>query len=326
MTQIIDKVLELLVPPGKEKQRLDLFLTNQLPGITRARIKTLIDNDKVTVDGKTTKAGYLIRPGELIVVLFPAYEPTNVEPEDIPLNIIYEDDDLLVVNKPAGMVVHPAFANLRGTLVNALLSHCQKLSSVGGEKRPGLVHRLDKDTSGLLVVAKNDVSHLALSKQLSERKMEREYRAIVWGRLSKSSGRIAAALMRNPKDRLRMMIHPEGKQAVTHYQVLQELPLTSYLKLNLETGRTHQIRVHMASIGHPIFSDAVYGGRAKQLAGLNQNNTQFALKLLKDFPRQMLHAATIAFVHPATKELIRFSTPLPQDMEELLGILQKSSV
>jgi 23S rRNA pseudouridine1911/1915/1917 synthase len=323
---VIDKTIELLVPPAKEKQRLDLFLTNQLAGITRARIKNLIDDGKVTVDGETTKAGYMVRPGERIIILFPIFEPTSIEPEDIPLDIVYEDEHLLLVNKPAGMVVHPAFANLRGTLVNALLSHCMRLSSVGGEKRPGLVHRLDKDTSGLLVVAKNDAAHLALSKQLSEHKMEREYRAIVWGHMRVKKNRIEGALLRNPKDRLRMMIHPDGKQAATHYEVINEFPLTSYVKLNLETGRTHQIRVHMASIGHPVFSDAAYGGRAKQLAGLNHSNTQFALKLLKDFPRQMLHARTLAFVHPATNELVRFTVPLPEDMQQLLTILENSSV
>lgn len=323
---IIDKTIELVVPEAKEKQRLDLFLTNQLAGITRARIKTLIDNGKVTVDGEITKAGYLVRPGERIIVCFPIYEPVNIEPEEIPLDILYEDEHLLLVNKPAGMVVHPAFANLRGTLVNALLAHCRNLSAVGGESRPGLVHRLDKDTSGLLVVAKNDAAHLALSKQLSERKMEREYRAIAWGHLQQKSGRIEAALLRNPKDRLRMMIHPDGKAAITHYQVLNEFPLTSYVQLNLETGRTHQIRVHLASIGHPVFSDATYGGRTKQLAGLNQANTQFAMNLLKQFPRQMLHARTLAFIHPATKELMRFSAPLPADMLELLALLEKAGM
>jgi len=280
----------------------------------------------VTVDGHNTKAGYLVRPGERILILFPAFAPTRIEPEDLPLDIIYEDEHLLVVNKAAGMVVHPAFANLSGTLVNALLAHCQSLSDIGGETRPGLVHRLDKDTSGLLVVAKNDVAHLALSKQLSERKMEREYRAIVWGHLRQKSGRIEAALMRNPKDRLRIMIHPDGKPAVTHYQVLQEFPLTSYLRLNLETGRTHQIRVHMASLGHPVFSDATYGGRAKQLAGLNQAHTRLALDLLKQFPRQMLHARTLAFVHPATRELVRFDAPLPKDMQELLAALEQATL
>jgi 23S rRNA pseudouridine1911/1915/1917 synthase len=326
MLNTIEKTLEMIVPDGKEKERLDVYLTNHLPTITRARIKRLIDDGKITVDGVTTKAGYIVRPGERIIILFPAYEPINVEPEDIPLDIVFEDEHLIVINKPAGMVVHPAFANLHGTLVNALLAHCRRLSSVGGEKRPGLVHRLDKDTSGILVVAKDDVTHLALSRQLSEHKMEREYHAIIWGHPKQKSGRIEAPLLRNPKDRLRMMIHPDGKNAITHYKLLESFPLTSYAQLNLETGRTHQIRVHMASIGHPVFSDATYGGRSKQLAGLNHSQTQFAIQLLKQFPRQMLHARTLAFVHPATKELTRFQVPLPDDMVQLLEILRSRQI
>lgn len=321
-----DKIIEMTVPQGKEKERLDKFLANQLSSVTRAKLKNLIDGKKVTVDNQVTKAGHLVRPGEFIRIIFPAFEPTTVEPEEIPLDIIYEDEHLLIINKSAGMVVHPAFANFRGTLVNALLAHCRKLSSIGGEVRPGLVHRLDKDTSGLLVIAKDDPTHVALARQLSERKMEREYRAIVWGHLRKKTGRIEAAVMRNPKDRLRMMIHPDGKPAITHYQLLEELHLTSYLKLNLETGRTHQIRVHLSSLGHPVFSDATYGGRAKQLAGLNQEKTQLAMQLLKEFPRQMLHARTLSFIHPATSELVRFESPLPDDMMHLLERLHQIDV
>jgi len=321
-----EKILEIIVPHIKGKERLDKFLAAQLPSVTRAKLKLLIDDARVTVDGEQVKAGYIIHPGEHIRVLFPAFQQTAVEAEDIPLDIVYEDDHLLVINKPAGMVVHPAFANFRGTLVNALLAHCRSLSGVGGESRPGLVHRLDKDTSGLLVVAKDDITHVALARQLAERKMEREYRAIVWGHLRRKSGRIEGALMRHPKDRLRMTIHPDGKPAITHYTVLEELPLTSYLKLNLETGRTHQIRVHMNSIGHPVFSDAIYGGRAKQLAGLNHENTQLGLQLLKRYPRQMLHARTLAFVHPATRELVRFESALPDDMNDMLSFLHQLSL
>ncbi len=322
---MMEETIEIIVPDDQRKRRLDVFLANQLPSVTRAKIKNLIDGEKVTVNDKVTKAGYLIRPNDVIRIVFPAFEPTTVEPEEIPLDIIYEDEHLLVVNKPAGLVVHPAFGNFRGTLVNALLAHCRKLSSVGGETRPGLVHRLDKDTSGLLVVAKDDPTHVGLARQLSARKMEREYRAIIWGHPKEKSGRIEGALMRNPKDRLRMMIHPQGKPAVTHYQILETLPLTSYVKLNLETGRTHQIRVHMSSIGHPVFSDAVYGGRAKQLAGLNHDETQLAIRLLKTFPRQMLHAATLAFLHPATGQLMRFETPLPDDRRVMLEELRRLS-
>jgi len=326
LSEIEEKILEIVVPEDKKKERLDKFLASKLPSITRSKIKKLIDADKVTIDGVPVKANHLVRPGEVVHVAFPTRVETDVIPEEIPLDIIYEDEFLLVVNKPAGMVVHPAYGNLTGTLVNALLAHCNSLSSVGGGQRPGLVHRLDKDTSGLLVVAKDDVTHVALAKQLSERKIEREYRAIVWGHLREKSNRIEASLMRHPKDRLKMIVHDEGKHAVTHYEVLEELPLTTYIKLNLETGRTHQIRVHMASIGHPVFSDATYGGRGKQLAGLNHNKRNFANRLLKEFRRQMLHARTLSFLHPATKEIMRFEAPLPEDMKNLLETLRHGDV
>ncbi|NOY58087.1 MAG: RluA family pseudouridine synthase [Calditrichaeota bacterium] len=321
-----EKSLEITVPEGKEKERLDKFLANQLPSVTRAKLKRLVDEERVTIDGQPTKAGHTIRPGEVVRIAFPARHETEILSEEIPLDIIYEDEYLLVVDKPPGMVVHPAFGNMSGTLVNALLAHCQQLSGVGGDKRPGLVHRLDKDTSGLLVVAKDDVTHVGLAKQLSAHKIEREYRAVVWGHLKQKSGRIEAALARSPKDRTRMMIHPDGKHAITNYEVLEEHPITSYLKLNLETGRTHQIRVHLASLGHPVFSDATYGGRGKQLAGLNKTRSQFVTRLLQEFKRQMLHARTLVFIHPITQELVRFDSPVPQDMVRLLEILRNTLV
>jgi len=320
-----EQTLAFVVAPAQGKERLDLYLAARLPAVTRAKLKRLIDEGAVFVDGQPTKAGHLVRPGETIVVTFPAAAPTDVEPEEIPLEIVFEDEHLLVVNKAAGMVVHPAYANLSGTLVNALLAHCRSLSSIGGDARPGLVHRLDKDTSGLLVVAKSDLAHVGLARQLSEHKMEREYRAIVWGHLRQKQGCVRAALMRNPKDRLRMMIHPEGKMAVTHYQVLEELPLTSCMQLNLETGRTHQIRVHMSSLGHPVFADATYGGRTKQLAGLNHDKTQLGLHLLKTYTRQMLHARTLAFIHPITGEMKRFESAIPADMQALLDELRSQT-
>ena len=320
-----EQTLAFVVAPAQGKERLDLYLAARLPAVTRAKLKRLIDEGAVFVDSQPTKAGHLVRPGETIVVTFPAAAPTDVEPEEIPLEIVFEDEHLLVVNKAAGMVVHPAYANLSGTLVNALLAHCRSLSSIGGDARPGLVHRLDKDTSGLLVVAKSDLAHVGLARQLSEHKMEREYRAIVWGHLRQKQGCVRAALMRNPKDRLRMMIHPEGKMAVTHYQVLEELPLTSCMQLNLETGRTHQIRVHMSSLGHPVFADATYGGRTKQLAGLNHDKTQLGLHLLKTYTRQMLHARTLAFIHPITGEMKRFESAIPADMQALLDELRSQT-
>ncbi len=321
-----DQIIDMLVPENQGKERLDKFLCDHLPSVTRAKIKKLIDVAGVTVNDVPVKAGYSIRPGDKIRIRFPRPPKTELEPEDIPLDIIYEDDHLLVVNKPPGMVVHPAYGNRTGTLVNALLAHCGQLSDVGGDTRPGLVHRLDKDTSGLLVVAKNDVTHVELARQLSSRKMDREYRAIIWRHPKEKSGTIEAALGRNPKDRTLMRIDPEGKHAITHYEVLERHSLTSYIKLNLETGRTHQIRVHMTSLGHPIFSDAAYGGRGKQLAGMNNERTKFINSLFKNFKRQMLHAKSLAFVHPATHELMKFDSPIPQDMQDLLELLRNTHV
>ena len=321
-----EKTYEITVPLDKKKERLDKFLANNLPSVTRARLKRLIDEERVTVDGVRQKAGYIIRPGEKLLVTFPPYREAGLEPENIPLDIIYEDNRVIVVNKPPGLVVHPAISNWSGTLVNALLYHCNSLSDVGGDTRPGLVHRLDKDTSGLLVIAKDDVSHVKLAKQLSTHKMEREYRAIVWGRFKCSKGTVDAALARSPKDYQKIIIHPDGKHAVTHYEVLEEFPLMSYVKLNLETGRTHQIRVHMAHLGHPVFSDAAYGGRGKLLAGLNHTRSQFVTQLLHQVKRQMLHAKTLAFIHPETNELQRHDSPIPDDMAQLLEILRSTDV
>jgi len=321
-----EDLLEMIVPENQGKMRLDLFLCVHLPSVTRAKIKNLIDEDKVRVNTKPTKAGHLVRPGEVVSILFPQVRPTTLEPEDIPLNIVFEDEYLLIVNKQPGMVVHPAYGNMKGTLVNALLAHCNTLSDVSGSTRPGLVHRLDKDTSGLLAIAKDDVTHVGLSRQLSAHKIDREYRAIVWWHLKEKQGRIEASLARSPKDRTRMMIDPDGKPAVTHYQVLEEMALTSYLKLNLETGRTHQIRVHMASLGHPVLSDQIYGGRGKQLAGMNSERTKLITRILKEFPRQMLHAKSLAFIHPITKQLLHFDSEIPQDMQQCLEILRSSNV
>ncbi len=320
------KILKFEIAEHQHKMRLDLFLADHLPSVTRAKIKRLVDENYVTIDEKPCKAGHIIKPGEVVTVYFPTVKIDHIEPEDIPLDIIYEDDDLMVVNKPPGLVVHPAYGNMSGTLVNALLAHCQKLSSVAGDKRPGLVHRLDKDTSGLLVVAKDDVTHVELSRQLSQRKIEREYRAIVWGRLKTDSGTVSAPVARSPKDRTKMQINADGKHAVTHYKLLKKFHMMSLVKLNLETGRTHQIRVHMSSIGHPVFGDKTYGGRGHQLAGRNHQDTVLIRELLKKYIRQMLHARTLAFVHPRQKELVRFDSPLPADMQALISDLEKASV
>lgn len=318
--------MQFIVPGGQRKERLDVFLAAHLPSVTRAKLKRLVDEAKILVNGVPTKAGHAVRPGEVINVLFPAPEPSDLQAEDIALDILYEDDALLVVNKPAGMVVHPAYGNMSGTLVNALLAHCRTLSDVGGAKRPGLVHRLDKDTSGLLVVAKDDITHVALAKQLAVHKINREYHAIVWGHLKNKTGRIEAAIGRHTKDRTRMRIDEEGKFAVTHYSVLDEASFASYVKLNLETGRTHQIRVHMMSLGHPVFSDSTYGGRGKQLTGMNPTRTKFVNRLFKKFTRHMLHARILSFQHPLSGEIISFESSIPSDMQKLWHILKSSTV
>ena len=242
------------------------------------------------------------RPAPRTTVTPPPARPLDAQPEDIPLCIVYEDDALLVVDKPRGMVVHPAAGNEQGTLVNALLAHCgSSLSGINGVLRPGIVHRIDKDTSGLLVVAKTDAAHLGLSAQLAAHSMEREYRAVVHGRLRESEGVIDAPLARHPVHRKKMAVVPGGRRAVTHYRVLEQFPRFCYLSCRLETGRTHQIRVHMASIGHPLAGDPLYGpARGLSIGG------------------QCLHAAVLGFTHPVTGEFLRFVSPLPDYFEALL--------
>ncbi|RMF69801.1 MAG: RluA family pseudouridine synthase [Calditrichaeota bacterium] len=313
---------EVIVPARKERERLDKFLTQKFQNLSRARLQKLIDEGLVLVNGEPAKASHLVSPNEKIHLTIPRPQKVDILPEDIPLDILYEDDHLLVVNKPAGMVVHPAFANYTGTLVNALLHHCGNLSSVGGRQRPGIVHRLDKNTSGVMVVAKDDLTHRELSRQFSEKTTEREYWAIAWGRFRKRSGRIETYLARSPKDRTRMTVQSTGKLAITNYVVLETFPLLSLVRLNLETGRTHQIRVHLTYIGHPVFGDREYGGRNRQLGSLSTREREQAAALLQLIERQALHARLLGFRHPITGETMRFETDLPEDMQLLLRRLR----
>ncbi len=319
------KTYQFIIPKTKGPQRLDNFLTEQIPQLTRTRQKRLIEEGNVLVNGKPSKPSHRIRPAEIIVVTIPEPKKLEILPENIPLSILFEDRDLLVVNKKAGMVVHPAFANYSGTLVNALLHHCRELSGIGGVRRPGIVHRLDKDTSGLLVIAKTDTAHVALSEQFASRQIEREYRAVVWGHFRKEHGRVENYLRRSPKNRLRMTVAKTGKYAATNYSVLEDFRLLSFIKLKLETGRTHQIRVHMAYLNHPIFGDAIYGGRSKRLKGLSKDNVAYAVSLLKQFNRPCLHALTLGFVHPRTGESLRFDCPLSDDISALLDTLRNTN-
>lgn len=325
MTKLIkEKNLRFDVPPGKKKERIDLFLASQIENATRSKVQKLIEAQFVKVSGKVVKPSYKLLPGDVIEATIPiSPRPEETEPEDIPLNIVFEDDYLIIVNKPAGMVAHPAFSNYTGTLVNALLHHTQKLSGLNEPVRPGIVHRLDKDTSGLLVVAKDDWTHAQLARQFSKHTIEREYWAIVWGKFKKAQGEIDTFITRSKKDRKKFTTSStEGKHAVTLYLVLEEYEFASLVKINLKTGRTHQIRVHLSSINHPVFGDTTYGGREIVYSSNFPKMTSRVKNLLEIMHRQALHAKTLGFIHPHKKEFVRFDSELPEDMLELIFKLQ----
>ncbi len=285
-------------------KRLDVFLVTYQPELSRSHIQKLIDQGAVLVDGQVRKANYKLRGGETVSLVIPEAEPVSVEPENIPLDVLYEDKDIIVINKPRGMVVHPAAGVHTGTLVNALLYHCHDLSGINGEIRPGIVHRLDKDTSGVLVCAKNDMAHLDLAEQISTKTAHRVYRAIVHGNIKEEAGIIKGDIGRHPIDRKKMAIVREnGKPAVTHFKVLERFGEYTLVECRLETGRTHQIRVHMTSIGHPLVNDPKYGPK---------KSSPFAIK------GQALHSLSLTLYHPVTKEEMTFTAPLPQDMEKIL--------
>ncbi|MEK6566323.1 MAG: RluA family pseudouridine synthase [Bacteroidota bacterium] len=316
--QDLRQTLRIVVPAKQSKTRLDVYLTHQVENATRNKVQKAIESGMVLVDGKRVKPSHPISPNEVIDVTFPRPPRTEALPENIPVEILYEDDQLMVVNKPAGMVTHPAYGNYTGTLVNALLYHSARLSTVNAGLRPGIVHRLDKDTSGLMVVAKIDAAHTFLAKQFSRRTIEREYWALVWGKFKQKKGTIEANLGRSKKDRKKVAVTSEGKHAVTDFEVQKEFDFLSLVKVKLRTGRTHQIRVHLAHIGHPVFGDPTYGGQANTWGGLSGKSAQLAANLLKIIPRQALHAKTIGFIHPATKEHMKFDSELPADMLEVL--------
>ncbi|MCK9425480.1 MAG: RluA family pseudouridine synthase [Ignavibacteriaceae bacterium] len=321
MTNLItEKKFKIEVTSGKQKERIDLFLTNVIENATRTRIQKLIDAQLVLVNGKPTKANYKVVPNDLIEVTIPiSPRPEKAEPEAIPLNIIFEDDFLLIVNKAAGMVAHPAFSNYTGTLVNALLHHSKNLSDVNEAGRPGIVHRIDKNTSGLLVVAKDDVTHAKLAKQFAKHSIEREYWAVAWGIFKEKNGEITHNITRSKSDRKKFTISKdEGKTAVTLYEVIEDFEFTSLLKIHLKTGRTHQIRVHLSGNGHPIFGDETYGGRKLTFGAQLPKLRSRMENLLEIMPRQALHAKKLGFIHPATNEFISFDSELPEDFQNLL--------
>ncbi|MDZ7263751.1 MAG: RluA family pseudouridine synthase [candidate division KSB1 bacterium] len=316
------RVREIIVPEHQTRERLDQFLVHQIERVTRSQINRLIKDGRVTINNVLAKPSHPICPGERIRIIFPPPKIYDLQPENIPLDILYEDESLLVIHKKAGMVVHPAYGNASGTLVNALMHHCRSLSQLSGPNRPGLVHRLDKDTSGLLVVAKNDYVHSQLAQQFSRRTIQREYRALVWGHLLEKTGRIETFISRSSKDRTRMIIASQGKEAITNYMVLKEYPLLSFLRIKLETGRTHQIRVHLSAKGHPVLGDQTYGGRHKQVMQLNKSQQALGLKLLQMMPRQALHAKTLGFIHPETGQELLFDSELPEDMQQVIDFLE----
>jgi len=315
----------LNVDPGQTPLRIDKFMASHLEDTSRHRIQCAIKEGYVRVGEKVAKANLIVRPGDVIRFMMP-YRRRGMEilPEDIPLDIVYEDDDLLVVNKPAGMVVHPGHGNYNGTLINALAFHLGISQGPDAEdERMGiLVHRIDKDTSGLLVVAKNDEAQLNLAKQFYEHSIERLYVAVVWGNIKEDEGTVDGAIGRDPNDRLRFKVYPEdderAKHAVTHYKVLERFGYVTVVQCRLETGRTHQIRVHMNHIGHPLFNDARYGGAEIRKGTIYAKYRQFIENCFELCPRQALHAKTLGFVHPRTGEMIRFDSPLPGDMTSMI--------
>lgn len=294
-------------------ERIDKFLSCRLEEVSRSYIQKLIKEGHVSVNGKPVKANYKLGAGDEISVEIPEAKEPDILPEDIPLDILYEDQDILVVNKPKGMVVHPAAGHYSGTLVNALMYHCKdSLSGINGVMRPGIVHRIDMDTTGSLLVCKNDETHRILAEQLKEHTIRREYHAIVYGNIKEDTGTVDAPIGRHPTDRKKMSInHKNGKQAVTHYEVLERFGNFTYIRCRLETGRTHQIRVHMASLHHPLLGDEVYGPSSRPpFPGLKG---------------QVLHAKILGIYHPATGEYMEFDAPLPQYFVDLLQKLRRKS-
>jgi len=300
----------LTATPEDKGRRLDQFLAEQLEELTRSAAQRLAEEEQVLLCGKPLKKNYKMAGNETVEVNLPDPEPIDAVPQNIPLDIVYEDDDLLVINKPKGMVVHPAPGNPDGTVVNAVLYHCgDSLSGIGGAFRPGIVHRIDKDTSGLLIIAKNDRAHQYLSDQLKDHTLARTYEAVVIGNLKADCGTVDAPLGRSPKDRKKMAIVPDGRRAVTHYQVIARYPGYTHVRCRLETGRTHQIRVHMASLGHPIAGDEVYGPSKSKV----------------DLGGQCLHARCLTFLHPADGKPRLVESQLPAYFQAFLDKLERMS-
>ncbi|MFN8276624.1 MAG: RluA family pseudouridine synthase [Chitinophagales bacterium] len=313
----------LIIDKGQEPERIDKFLSMRLGGqVSRTRIQNATQAGSVTVNGRAIKSNYKVRPGDAVKIILPKPEENyDLIPENIPLDILYEDEDVLVINKQPGLVCHPGLGNHRGTLVNAVLYHLEQLPQGKEPFRPGLVHRLDKDTSGVMVVAKTDYALTHLAKQFFDRTTQRKYLALVWGNVEDQSGTIEGNIGRHSRDRMQFEVFPEGdfgKPAITHYEVVERLNYVTFVACKLETGRTHQIRVHMKYIGHTLFNDARYGGDQILKGTIYGKYKQFIQNCFDVLPRQALHAATLGFVHPTTGKELFFEQPLPADMATVL--------
>ncbi len=335
----IEQLYEFYVPPGQQPERLDVYLTHVLPNATRTKVQKAIEEHAILVNGKPTKPSRRIQPGDYILCRIYKPPPIELIPEPIPLDIVYEDSDILVVNKPAGMVTHPGIGHRRGTLVNAVLHHLgireaqpievneelpEEYIFASPQIRPGIVHRLDKDTSGLLLISKMPRFHAHLSKQFETKTARRHYLALVWGTLP-AEGTIEGAIGRSSRDRKKFaVVEPEsGKYALTLYRTLEQFAIASLVELQLKTGRTHQIRVHLSFIGHPVIGDPTYGGdKPRRIATAHQKH--LALQLLALLQRQALHAYRLEFIHPRTGEWMEFEAPLPEDMQRALSLLRLS--
>ena len=299
---------EFIVEQETVGQRIDRFLSGEDTGLSRSALQALVAEGHVQCNGKTVAKSLKLKAGDTVLLEIPDAKPIEAVPQDIPLDVVYEDADVIVVNKPSGMVVHPAPGHPDGTLVNALLYHCAgTLSGIGGALRPGIVHRIDRDTSGLIIAAKNDAAHQYLSAQLADHTLARTYECIVVGKLREDRGAVDAPIARHPTDRKRMAVVAGGREAVTHWEVIARYPGYTHVRCRLETGRTHQIRVHMAYIGHPILGDTVYGAK-KEVPGLTG---------------QCLHAVGLRFLHPRTHEVVELSCPLPEEFTRMLQKIRK---
>ncbi len=316
----------LKLTADRSNVRLDKYIADEVEILSRSKAQSNIKTHNILVDGIPAKPSLLLSGGELIQIELQDAGEMYLESEEMDLEILYEDEDIVAINKPAGIVVHPGAGNYNGTLVNGLIYHFDKLSEVYGSQRPGIVHRLDKDTSGVLLIAKNDTVHMKLSKQFADRDISKVYVAIVWGNPAEEKGVIAGSLKRHPNDRKKFIVSEEGRNAETHYRLLESLEDFSLIELRPKTGRTHQLRVHMQHLGNPIFSDDIYGGGLSHSRGLSPQIRKKVAVLHKLMPRQALHALSIGFVHPGTGQEMEITAPLPGDFRNVLAQMEPVGV